>query len=349
MQFGFQWPWMALLLVLPALARYFWLRYAEPDHEIEAQRAGLSLGNLSGQLEAALDGRLAGEALEDLQDLPVRIRYRAADRRSIEALSSLRLTVDGQARWVPAVALGELELRPALQAITRRNGERVNEVLAFLRQGALPIEIANAVQAELGSGAIEIPSGYRIELAGDSAEQQRAIGQLLTYVPVLATLMVATLVLSFRSFALAGLIGAVAVLSVGLGMLSLWAAGFPLGFNPIIGTAGLVGVAINGSIVVLAAIRADRRARAGDAGAIVDVTVGATRHIVSTTLTTVAGFMPLLVFSGGDFWPPLAVVIAGGVGLSGLLSLLFTPAAYVLIRRAVRDRQAQPVTQAAAT
>jgi multidrug efflux pump subunit AcrB len=129
---------------------------------------------------------------------------------------------------------------------------------------------------------------------------------LLTYVPVLATLMISALVLSFRSFALAGLIVVVAVLSVGLGMLSLWAGGYPLGFNPIIGSAGLIGVAINGSIVVLAAVRANPAARNGDRNAIVDETIGATRHIVSTTLTTVAGFMPLLLFTGGDFWPPLA-------------------------------------------
>ena len=45
-------------------------------------------------------------------------------------------------RWKPdpAEALGEIELRPELSGITRRNGERVNEVLGFLRQGVLPIE-----------------------------------------------------------------------------------------------------------------------------------------------------------------------------------------------------------------
>mgnify|MGYP000441086587 CR=1 FL=1 len=111
-------------------------------------------------------------------------------------------------------------------------------------------------------------------------------------------------------------------------------------------TIGLVGVAINGSIVVLAAIRGNPRARRGEAAAIIDETVAATHHILSTTLTTIAGFMPLLVFSGGDFWPPLAVVIAGGVGLIGLLSLVFTPAAYALIQRAVGDRQAHLATQA---
>ena len=55
------------------------------------------------------------------------------------------------------------------------------------------------------------------------------------------------------------------------------------------------------------------------------------RHIISTTLTTVAGFVPLLI-SGGTFWPPLAVVIAGGVGFSIILSLWFTPISYRLIR-----------------
>ncbi len=140
--------------------------------------------------------------------------------------------------------------------------------------------------------------------------------------------MAATLILSFRSLLLGASILVVAGLSAGLGMLSLWFAGYPIGFNPIIGSTGLIGVAINGSIVVLAAIRANRDARAGDPDAIVAQTLGSTRHILSTTITTVGGFIPLLVFTGGDFWPPLAVVIAGGVAFSVTLSLGFTPALY---------------------
>lgn len=299
--------------------------------EQQARLVGLTLSDVATQFQAALDGRVGGRVLEDLEDLPVRVRYADDDRNSIADLSTLRLTVAGHVDWIPANALGTIRLTPELRSITRRNGERINEVSAYLRQGALPIETTRAVVAAIEDGALNLPPGYRIDMAGDSAEQQRAIVQLLTYVPVLATLMVASLVLSFRSFALAGLIGGVALLSVGLGLLSLWAGGFPLGFNPIIGTAGLIGVAINGSIVVLAAIRANPAARAGDSGAIISETINATRHIVSTTLTTVAGFMPLLLFSGDDFWPPLAIVIAGGVGLSGLLSLVLTPAAYLLI------------------
>ena len=60
---------------------------------------------------------------------------------------------------------------------------------------------------------------------------------------------------------------------------------------------------------------------------------GATRHILATTLTTVGGFLPLIL-SGGDFWPPFAVVIAGGVAGATLLALGFVPAGHLLLVRA---------------
>ena len=78
--------------------------------------------------------------------------------------------------------------------------------------------------------------------------------------------------------------------------------------------------------MVLAAIRATIRGAAGDPEPSPRWSIGATRHIVSTTLTTIGGFLPLLIFVGGDFWPSLAIVLAGGVGGSMILALLFVPA-----------------------
>ena len=75
-------------------------------------------------------------------------------------------------------------------------------------------------------------------------------------VSILAIGMVASLVFALGSFRLAGLIGIVAVLSVGLGLGSLWLFGFPFGFMAIIGTMGLIGIAINDSIVVVSALAA---------------------------------------------------------------------------------------------
>ncbi len=299
--------------------------------EMAARQAGLQLADLAAQLQGSLEGRLGGSVLEGLEELPVRVRWAGSERGSLESVAGLPFVTTAGGEWVPAAALGEMSLEPELASITRFNGERVNNVFGYVAPGTLPIEKTKEVLGKLESAGFDLPPGYRLEVAGETEESAQAIALLVTYLPVLLVLMVATVVLSFRSFTLAGIIGAVAVMSVGLGMLSLWISGYDIGFNPILGSAGLIGVAINGSIVVLAAIRANPEARAGGRAAIVEETSGATRHIVSTTLTTIGGFLPLLFFTGGDFWPPLAVVIAGGVGFSMLLSLWFTPALYHLV------------------
>ncbi|MCA9021636.1 MAG: efflux RND transporter permease subunit, partial [Planctomycetaceae bacterium] len=147
---------------------------------------------------------------------------------------------------------------------------------------------------------------------------------------VLMVLMVATLVLSFSSFRVAALVGTVGILSIGLGLGMLWLFGFPFGFMAIVGSMGLAGVAINDAIVVLAELRANPEARKGNRIVVRDVVLRSTRHVVATSLTTVAGFAPLVI-AGGGFWPPLAITIAGGVGGATLLALYYIPSAYILV------------------
>ena len=75
-----------------------------------------------------------------------------------------------------------------------------------------------------------------------------------------------------------------------------------------------------------------RFAAAGDRAAMTEVVMGSTRHILSTTLTTVGGFLPLIL-AGGGFWPPFAMAVAGGVALSTVLAFAFTPQMFALVHR----------------
>jgi multidrug efflux pump subunit AcrB len=179
---------------------------------------------------------------------------------------------------------------------------------------------------------IVLPPGYEIALGGEAAERDKAVGNLLASAGTLAVLMCSTLVLGFSSFRLAGIIGAVAFSSVGLSFGALYFFGYPFGFMAIVGSMGLVGVAINDTIVVLAALLADPKASQGELEPMVGVVNGASRHVFTTTATTIAGFLPLLL-SGGSFWPPLAVAVAGGVSGATVLALLFAPACFRLVRR----------------
>ena len=266
----------------------FWL---EADED-KARLAGLTLNDIALQFQTQLEGMTGGTVLEDLEELPVRVRNENKTRSDLTRITSLKINSPVLEDWIPASALGEIVLKPEITSITRRNGERVNNIKAFLHPEIAPIDVTNAILKNLDESRFVFPAGYRLEIAGDANAQTEAVGQLLTYAPVLLVVMVSTLILAFRSLVLAGIIGGVAALSAGLGFLSLGISGFPIGFNPLIGTAGLVGVAINGSIIVLAAIRADAEASAGNIDAIIHETMGSARHILSTTFTTVAGFMP---------------------------------------------------------
>jgi multidrug efflux pump subunit AcrB len=171
-----------------------------------------------------------------------------------------------------------------------------------------------------------------MDFGGESSERDQAVGRLMANVSILSIGMVLSLVLALSSFRLAALIGAVAVLSVGLGLGSLWLFGYPFGFMAIIGTMGLIGVAINDSIVVVAAIVANKKASAGDVNEVIRTVQEVTRHVLATTATTVVGFVPLIL-AGGGFWPPLAVAVGAGVLGATLIALTFVPCTMLLFAK----------------
>lgn len=301
--------------------------------EASARLAGLDNRAIARQLDATLEGAVGGSVLEATENLPVRVRVNDAARSDLSQIASVDLvgrSADGSPTRSPLSALAKLRLTPERSAIPHFKSERMNEVKAYITAGALPSEVQESFEKRLAESDFTLPPGYRLEFAGEGSKRNDAVGNLMSNVAVLLVLMAATLVLSFGSFRMAGLIGVVAVLSVGLAVGALSLSGFPFGFTAIIGTMGLIGVAINDTIVVLAAIREDERSRAGDPEAIREVVVRSSRHVIATTLTTIAGFMPL-IYGGGGFWPPMAISIAGGVGGATLLALVFAPSAYTLL------------------
>ncbi len=301
----------------------------KPD-EAAALAAGLTPAEISTQLQNLLEGVPGGSLIEAVEELPIRVRIGAEQRDTIEEISDLRLVGKNGSR-VPLRAIGKFHLEPETSAITRRNNERVNTILGYVSTGGLPIDITNATKKALDESDFKLPPGYRFSLGGESENQADAVGNLLLYLPVIVTLTIATIVLSFRSLRVALILLAIAPLAVGYGLLATWVIQFPISFNTILGCIGLVGLAFNDNIVVLAAIHADKDARRGDIDAIRRVVAGTGRHLISTTLTTIGSFLPLLIIVGGQFWPPLAVVLAGGVGGATFLAAVFTPAAYRLI------------------
>ena len=321
--------------------------------EDQARLSGLGLSDIAYQLNSRLEGSLGGTILEGTEEVPVRVRVDGAARDGLADISAGRVLSPARAgvvdparvAGVPLGAVAEVRLVPELGGIPRRNGERANTVQAYLEPYALISESLADFERIRDEEGLVLPPGYRLEFGGEDELRSEAVANLMAFALPLFVLMIGAIVLSFNSFRLAGVIFAVAFLGVGLAMLGVWLFGHPVGFVAIVGTMGLVGLAINDAIVVLAALRESEAAGRADVEGSVGVVVGATRHILATTFTTIGGFLPLILF-GGRFWPPMATAIAGGVVGASILALYFVPPLYIAIRRRdvrrAREREARP-------
>lgn len=304
-----------------------------------AFRTRLSNDDIAAWLAGAVEGSVGGSLMEDTEELPIRVRFSRNDRETVDDLRSVELmpvaAVDDSTddpQWLPLDAIAKFKLVPELSEINRLDGERSASVHGYLLAGVLPSTVFNRFQNELNQFIADLPPGYSVKIAGDAEQRGDAVISLLAYMGVIMTIMLSVLVISLKTFRGTAIIIAVAIVSIGYGLGALWLGQFNFGFSAILGVVGLIGVSINDSIVVLTGILEDERASQGDPEAVQDVVMKATRHVLATSITTMAGFVPLM-YGASNIWPPMAVVIGFGVAGATVIALFFTPAAFLIRRR----------------
>ena len=303
--------------------------------ESALKRAGLSKADVARGIQSALKGRVGGELLEGTERLPVRAILKRQEWDSADDLTNIRIPIrnPGSNTLIPAIplsALGTVSLVPDESPIARENGDRLNSVQGYLKRGVLPEEALKVLARDLEINPIPLPTGYRLEFGGDSQERGELVEDLTAPLGTILAAMLATILLTFNSWRLTGIAFGVTGCSFGLSLLALAVFQYPLGIQALIGVIGSVGVSINAAIIILSGLKLNERATAGDPDAIVDVVMDASRHIVSTTVTTFGGFLPLIL-EGSQFWPPFAMAIAGGVLLSTIVSFYLVPPLYTLL------------------
>ena len=303
--------------------------------EARARLLGLDLGAVAGQLDAALVGATGGTVVEGTEELPVRVRLGDALRADPAAIRDMGVVppggvAEGAFPGLPPSSIAEVALVPGEGVVTRRVGERANTVQGFLLRGVLPEGALAEARAAMDAAGFSLPPGYRLEVGGGSDACSSTLGNLMAPLGLIVTLSIAVVVMTFRSFRLAGVALVAAGLSAGLSMLALTLFDHPFGINAIIGLIGSIGVSVNAALVIVTALQEDEGAAAGDPDAMACVAMASSRHIVSTTITTGGGFLPLIL-AGGGFWPPFAMAVAGGMLLSTVVSFYLVPPAFRLV------------------
>jgi multidrug efflux pump subunit AcrB len=294
-----------------------------------AARRGLS----RNQIALAMVGRTRGLPVSSYRGgddpVPVRLRAPFADSASIGRLEGASLTAnDGGVLTLAALTDATLRFAPAV--IHHHQRSRTVAVLAGVVDGATHEAVTARLTPMLDR--LELPKGVRWEYGGAVASSAKANASLGSRAPLAAILLVAILLAQFNSLRRV----AIVLLTAPLAVLGIWpglfVAGLPFGFVALLGAIALIGIVVNGAIVLIDLADAKRAEGASVAEALETAVARRTRPILLTTATTIAGLLPL-VFSESTLWPPMGAAMISGLAVSTVLTLFAVPALYRLAFR----------------
>jgi HAE1 family hydrophobic/amphiphilic exporter-1 len=139
----------------------------------------------------------------------------------------------------------------------------------------------------------------------------------------------------FESFLDPLLIAAVIPMGIAGAVIAIAVTGNSINILSLIGVIALLGIAVNDAIVKLDTVRRLRDDGVPAYDAILQASALRFRPILMTSATTVLAMLPMAIGlgSGEQLQRPLAVTIIGGLSLTTLLTLLYTPLLYRLAHR----------------
>ncbi len=224
------------------------------------------------------------------------------------------------------IATVSYESDPA-STIARVNGKPAVTIGILPETGQNVVTIVKEINARLQS--LTLPQGVRIEVLRDQSKQIEGSVMAMLREALLGALMAVVVTLLFLRNLRSTLIAILSIpLSVFASFILLEKLGYSLNIITLSGIAVAVGRVIDDSIVVIENIfRRLRRTTVRSGELVEESTLEVAKAIASSTVTTVAVFLPLAFIPGivGKFFTPLAWTIVISLIFSLLVAVTIVP------------------------
>ena len=302
------------------------------EFEFDSSNVSLSGKNteiLVNELFAANNGMVISSMLDSNIEIPIRVKG---------IVNSSNITGDSELlsmSYLGGIDLignySKTSLNKKSSKITRISSQRVNIVEGWVWTGTLASDTENFINDDVEEFIQNLPPGYSIKQSGEAEVRGDSQSQIWSSAIIYIFLITIGLVFALNSFRETFLILSVALLSIGLSFIGLILGQQNYGFIATIGAIGLIGLSINDSIIVLSHIKERASKTLMKKADLIEVVIRSTRHIITTSLTTLAGFIPLIFAS--VFFKPLAWAMSIGVLGATLTALLYIPATYIWMKK----------------
>ncbi|HMP78288.1 MAG TPA: efflux RND transporter permease subunit [Pirellulaceae bacterium] len=314
-------------------------RLGKWESVLSVNELGQALRLTRDDLLRTVRGAFFGEEVMRFQrgrhEIKLMLRYPRADRQTMESLSEIRIR-DGNGIERRLGDVANIEFRRAYATINRLNQRRAVTISADVdRKKAVPSEVVAELQSEFIPQVLKefeekYGANFGVTWEGEQQNTQESMSSMFKGFVVALMCMFVLLTLEFRSYTQPliimsiipfGWIGAVmghALLGLDVSMMSLF------------GLIALTGVIVNDSIVLVDFI--NHRIRDGMSlnEALISAGKRRLRPILLTSLTTVAGLIPMLLERSlqAQVLIPMACSLVFGLATGTLLILILVPIFY---------------------
>ena len=321
-----------------------------PEFQVDFDREKLALNGLNSTtaasyLSAAINGSTQSFYREDGDEYDIRVRYAPEFRTGIEDIENI-IIYNNRGQGVRIKDLGTVVETLTPPSIQRKNRERLITVSGVVANGVALSDAVKATDAILAD--TDIPSELSVEIGGSYEDQQDMFSDLIMLLLMIIILVYIVMASQFESFMSPFVIMfSIPFAFVGV-LLGLWVTGTPLGTLGMIGILILMGIVVkNGIVLIDYTILMQERGHSVTEASVI-AAKSRLRPILMTTLTTVLGMIPMAIGQGegSEMWRSLGMVVAWGLSISTLVTLVIIPTVYASMSSWQERRKARKAAKA---
>jgi multidrug efflux pump subunit AcrB len=295
-------------------------------------RLGLTVADVARNVRIAFDGEIVTSVRYGDEDVEFRVILDESTRKNPRLLGEL-LVPNAQNRLIPLKSVMSARQGSAVSSVYHFDNERAIRITGDVEKGVITPLAATAAVEERFDLKRDWP-GMRFEIGGEAQETQKSMDSLITAFISAAVAIYFILVVLFNSPVQPLLV----MTAIPLGMLGVILAfalhGQTLGFTGVMGLIGLSGVVVNDSLVLVNHINRLKTRRPNDRllDVVSDGVTDRLRAVILTSLTTVAGLLPLAYGIGGSdpFIAPMALAMGFGLLFATPITLALIPSLYLI-------------------
>jgi len=297
----------------------------------KAGMLGINILDIDLAVRAAVNGLNIGSFQDKLGDkYNIVIQSDMVGTPDLPALDRIFITsrTGGQ---IPLSHVAEIVFDKRIKRIDHYNQERYIIVSADVDESIMSIaQVTSYIEDQLKD--YDFPTGTHFMMGGEQESRDESFGGLGQALIVALLGIFAVLVLQFRSFGQPLIIFSAIPLSISGAFVGLFLSGHSFSFMAFVGLTSLMGIVINSSIILVDYANQKRQEGLTIKEAALQAAKTRFTPILLTTITTVAGLLPLTL-RGGDMWAPMGWAIIGGLILSTGLTLLLVPVLYNILTK----------------